>query len=282
MPQLQVSIRLPYLLRLRDDDYLTSPAGDVLQVRQSPLLEGTAARTTVRAIFDHTDTADRDERLRLRVRDAEQLLRRTNRLLRWYRAVSRSAEVIELTRAQASPFQFQVVGAAAAAGWDDPLSHEADGPTPLQANIDELTDAIRNGLSRGSEPRVADLFLIDADQALHDGRFREAVLFSWSTIDAVFNAKYDLLVNAALAAEWGPAREFFTGVDFGLRNKMSAVMHLVANRSLFREPGDLWDSVSVSYTKRNAIIHRGENASEDEARAALQVARRIIGVMDSL
>jgi hypothetical protein len=89
-------------------------------------------------------------------------------------------------------------------------------------------------------------------------------------------------VNAALAAEWGPAREFFTGVDFGLRNKMSAVMHLVANRSLFREPDDLWDAVSVSYGKRNAIIHRGENASEDQARAALQVARRIIGVMDSL
>ena len=282
MPQIQVSIRLPHLLRLRANDYVTGPGGDFLQVRQSPLLEGTVARTIVLAIFDHPDVPDPNERQHLRTRDAEQLLRRTNRLLRWYRAVSRRTEVIELTRAQASPFQFQIVGAAADAGCGGPLIYEADSLPPRPTNIEEWTEAIRNGLSSGDEPRVADLFLIDADQALQDGRFREAVLFSWSTIDAVFNAKYDLLVNAALAGEWGPAREFFTGVDFGLRNKMSTVLHLVANRSLFREPDDLWAAVSASYGKRNAIIHRGENASEDEARAALQVAHRIIVVMDSL
>jgi hypothetical protein len=149
-------------------------------------------------------------------------------------------------------------------------------------SIDKLTTAVRDGLSSGGEPRVADLFPLDAERALHDGRFREAVLFCWSTIDAVFNQKYDSLVSVALKGEWGAARDFFTGVDFGLRNKMSAVMHLVAHRSLFREPDELWDLLSTSYGKRNAIIHRGENATEDEARAALGIARRIIGVMDSL
>jgi hypothetical protein len=92
---------------------------------------------------------------------------------------------------------------------------------------------------------------------MHDGRFREAVLLCWSAIDAVFNHKDDSLVNLALEGEWRAAREFFTGVDFGLRNKMSAVMHLVANRSLFREPDDLWTTLSTSYDKRNAIVHRG-------------------------
>jgi hypothetical protein len=240
------------------------------------------ASTSVGAIFKHPDVPNRGERQFLRLRDAEQLLRRTNRLLRWYRAVSGNAEVIELTRAQASPFRFQVLGEPSAEDWGRLLSYEPEGRRQSSIGVGELSEAIRNGLSSGDEPSVADLFLLDAEQALYDGRFREAVLFSWSTIDAVFSRKYDTLVNAALAGEWGPAREFFTGVDFGLRNKMSAVMHLVANRSLFREPDDLWGAVSTSYSKRNAIIHRGENASEDEARAALEVARRIIGVMETL
>ena len=233
-------------------------------------------------MFDHPAVADPEERQRLRARDAEQLMRRTNRLLRWYRALSRQTEVIELTRARVSPFRFQLVGGGIPEEWNDPIEYEAVGPTALPLGIDELANAVRSGLASGDEPGVADLFLIDAERALHDGRFREAVLFCWSTIDAVFNRKYDSLLNATLAGEWRPAREFFTGVDFGLQNKMSAVMHLVANRSLFREPDNLWAMLSRSYDKRNAIIHRGENAAEDEARAALEVARRIIHVMDSL
>ena len=156
------------------------------------------------AVFDHPETPDSDQRQRLRGEDAEHLLpRRTNRLLRWYRAASRRTEVIELTRAQASPFRFEAAGAATAAVWNGFLMFEAGGPTPLPANVEELTEAIRSGLSSGDEPRVV-LYLIDADRALHDGRFREAVLFSWSTIDAVFNAKYDLLVGGA--AGWRAIR----------------------------------------------------------------------------
>ena len=37
--------------------------------------------------------------------------------------------------------------------------------------------------------------------------------------------------------------------------------------------------MSDSYGKRNGIIHRGENANEDEARQALAVARTVVGVM---
>ncbi len=283
MPTLQVRIQLPYVLRLRAGDYRTSAAGEALQVQQPPLLEGTVARTSVQALFDHPGDCDPEERQRFRARDAEQLLRRTNRLLGWYRAVSRKAEVIELTRAQASPFHFRIVEGSPGEGWADPIAYEAAGPAALPfVAVDELTDAVRNGLSSGDEPLVADLFPIDAERGLREGRFREAVLFCWSTIDAVFNRKYDSLVNAALQGEWGDARDFFTGVDFGLRNKMSAVMHLVARRSLFREPDGLWTILSTSYKTRNAIIHRGENATEDDAQTALQLVRRIVGVMNSL
>lgn len=108
------------------------------------------------------------------------------------------------------------------------------------------------------------------------------MLFCWSTIDAVFNRKYDVLVNDALSDEWADAREFFTGVDFGLRNKMSAVMHLVAGRSLYREPDGLWTNLSTSYRRRNAIVHRGDNATEDDARIAIEVAQRIVDIMSSI
>jgi len=39
---------------------------------------------------------------------------------------------------------------------------------------------------------------------------------------------------------------------------------------------------SASYSKRNAIIHRGENATEDEATQALAVARRIVQIMGEI
>lgn len=281
MPQLLVSISLPYALRLRDDDYPGASA-DSIQIREVLLPDGSGARTFAQAVFRHPESADRDEKLRLRSRDARELLRRTNYLLRWYRAVSFQTEVIELTRAQASPFDFQLVGEGEQEGWTGALAFEASGLSAPLLSVDELSDAVRTGVDGGGEPEVATLFLFDAERAIQEGRFREAVLFCWSTIDAVFNRKYDLLVNEALAQEWADAREFFTGVDFGLRNKMSAVMHLVANRSLFREPDGLWRDLSESYRKRNDIIHRGENATEDEAGLALGVARRIIDVMDAL
>jgi hypothetical protein len=137
-------------------------------------------------------------------------------------------------------------------------------------------------MASGGEPEVADLFLLDAELAVHEGRFREAVLFCWSTIDATFNRKYDQLVDARLTGELSEARSFFKGVDFGIKNKMSAALYLLSGRSLFREPGDLWQDLTTSYTKRNGIIHRGQNAGEDDARMALAVARRVVEIMGEL
>jgi hypothetical protein len=71
-------------------------------------------------------------------------------------------------------------------------------------------------------------------------------------------------------------------LDFGLKNKMSAALYLISGRSLFREPEDLWQKLSNSYNKRNAIIHRGESAGEVDARQALDVARRLVEIMSAL
>ena len=279
MPAIRVTITLPYDLRLAEGDYAGSGGAETVRVLAPELAEGMPPQTSVQANFVNLDTADPDEIQREKARDASQLLQWTNRLLRRYRAVTRRADIIELTRAQASPFRYEVVGAGAAPEWSTAVEYEATGPQPVPLTVEQTTDAVRHGLLGGTEPSVADLFLLDAERAQHQGRFREAVLFCWSTIDSVFNLKYNALVDAVLVGEWAAGRDFLKDHNFGMRNKMSAVMHFIANRSLYREPASLWQEMTVSYNKRNDIIHRGENATEDDANRALEVARRIVTMM---
>jgi hypothetical protein len=281
MPEIRISITLPYALRLADGEYQTAQVGEIIRISVPPL-EETRPQMIVAATFQHDEIADPIERQSVRVQDADRLLRRTNRMLRWYRAIRQPADVTELTRAQASPFRFQLIGPGDPAGWIDPIAYEEAGPPPRDLTVEQLTDQIRDGLATGRDPDVDVLFLLDAERALHQGRFREAVLFCWSTIDSVFNRKYDSLVDAALDADWGESRTFFKGLDLGLKTKMSAGMRFVANRSLFNDPDNLWARLSDSYAKRNHIIHRGENATEDEARQAIAVARAIVGIMNGI
>jgi hypothetical protein len=278
MPVLRVRLTLPYVLQLAEGEYRTAPNGEAITIGAPPV-EEVASHTVISAIFTHDEIPGPDEKERIRFLNADKLLRRTNRLLRHYRAVRQKAEITELTRAQASPFRFEVVGAGNPEGWIDPIEYEEVGLTPLSLTLNELTERVREGLASGNDPDVDELFLLDAERALQQGRFRDAVLFCWSTIDSVFNRKYDLLVDAALGHEWGDAKKFFKGHDFGLRNKMSAGMRLIANRSFHAEPHDLWTRLSNSYLLRNKIIHGGENATEDEARQAIAVAKAVVSIM---
>jgi hypothetical protein len=203
-------------------------------------------------------------------------------MLRWYRSVRQRADITELTRAQASPFQFELVGGGDAEGWTGPIEYDEVESTPLQLTVEQLSNQVREGLASGNDPNVDALFILDAQRALQQGRFREAVLFCWSTIDSVFNRKYDALVDVALAGDWADAREALKGMDLGLKTKMSAGLWLLAQLSLFREPGNLWASMADSYAKRNAIIHRGDNATEDEARQSILVAKAIVEIMNGI
>lgn len=179
MPAIRVTITLPYYLRLAEGDY-SGPAGEqIVRVLAPELAEGIPPQTSVQANFVNVDTADPDAIQREKARDASQLLQWTNRLLRRFRAVTRRADIVELTRAQASPFRYEVVGAAAAPEWSTAVEYEATGPQPAPLTVEQTTEAVRNGLLSGTEPSVADLFLLDAERALHQGRFREAVLFCW-------------------------------------------------------------------------------------------------------
>ena len=142
----------------------------------------------------------------MNARQADRLLRLTNRLLRGYRRITRDATITELSRAEASPFRFPVVSKAAnptalgslssstTADLHENSPHSAPRPSPSES---------ATMLASGNEPEVADLFLLDAERAIHEGRFREAVLFCWSTIDSTFSRKYDDLVDSKLAGRMG-------------------------------------------------------------------------------
>jgi hypothetical protein len=308
MPRLQTIISLPYLLKLESGLYSTGEGGHDLEIHQPSRAVGNKPAdasvaqasdqaesdiweeinpnvylTAVSLTSDQPDTEDLDERRLLKSRQADLLLSLTNRMLRCYRSIAQNTEITELSRAGASPFRFRLVSVAAdSLTWVSELTYKGSLPKALAQKTPRISNRVRLLLASGLEPEVADLFLLDAERALHEGRFREAVLFCWSTIDSTFNRKYDDLVDLELAGEWAEAREFFKGVDFGLKKKMSAALYLVGGRSLFRESGDLWQQLSISYNKRNGIIHGGENATEDDARRAINVARRIVGIMNEL
>jgi hypothetical protein len=255
--------------------------GEAIRITAGPP-EETGVHTGISAVFQHADPGNIDEIHILKHDFVNRLLRRTNKMLRWYRSVRRRADIMELTRAQACPFSFEIIGAAADPTWTTPVEYEESGPVPIAMTVEQITAQVGAGLVSGQDPSVDALFLLDAERALQQGRFRESVLFCWSTIDSVFNRKYDELVNVRLAGEWPESRRDFSANDFGLKLKMSACMHLFVNRSLYREPYELWGRLSASYTKRNHIIHRGENATEDEARQAIDVARRIVTIMGEI
>jgi hypothetical protein len=110
MPDVRVSISLPFALLLTEGDFQTGAVGEVIRVSAGPL-EETGLQTLISATFPHPDIEDPDAIQTLRVEDADRLLPRTKRLLRWYRSVRRRADINELTRAQASPFRYEIDGA---------------------------------------------------------------------------------------------------------------------------------------------------------------------------
>ena len=271
--------RLPYLLRLSDGQY-----GELHLTRtveeDAPGRPG-STYTQVSVAFEADPQADNDERQRVAFRRSQDLLRHTNHLLRWYRTVATQATVLEVTRVQLSPIRFIFEREdGGPAPYHDDLNFEPPIRQALQVPLAELETRVREGVTKGREPDVADLFLLDAEAARDVGRFREAVLFSWSTIDSVFNTTYDGLVAAKLGAERKESREFLQGKagEVPLKVKMTAILQLLAGRSLFSD-GARWQQLSASDGCRNGIIHTGRTASEAEAEQALVVARWVVDFM---
>jgi len=290
MALVRVTIQLPFRLRLLEGDYPTPEPGYPLHVRgylQSiggpPLTY--RGNTSVWTRFDAAELPSPDEAQKLKAESASRLLRGTNRLLQWYRVSTGDSDINELTPAEASPFQFTFDDHPAIPWSDDStLTFEISKPKMRRAvKLSELSERVRAELTRNAVPPLTDLLLLDAEQAARLGRYREAVLLCWSVIDGAFNRKYERLVEARLVGEWTSAKQFLTGVDFGMRNKMTAALFLVCGKSLFRELGPAdWERLSNSYSKRNDIIHRGDMASDTEAEQAIRIAQRVIAVLQNI
>jgi hypothetical protein len=290
MTAVRIAINLPYHLNLPRGEYAIGSQGAVFLARAiSAGSDPVAVQTRVLSVFDIPDEIDRESEYSIAVREAGRLIRRVNRLLRWYRQLASLPGILEITRAQVSPFEFDVVESRLLPGksvqkWTLPaLDFEAEKPIPAQfATAEDLAASLRENLATAIEPNVAKLNLLDARHAKSVGRFREAVLLSWSVIDSSFIGKFETLVDKRLSGEWREARKFLKGHDFGLRHKMTTGLRLVASRSFYDEPNGFWDKLSKSYERRNAIIHEGAGADEDDAEQAIAVAHNVLDIIDTL
>ncbi len=286
MATVRISIHLPYLLVLPPGEYPTPGVGGLVRLGDGSFTnpDGTSeARTEVSAVFDAPEVDDAETRERQRQAEADRLLRRVNRLLRWYRVATGQAAVIELTRAQAGPFRFTVDGTGAAWGGDVPLEYEAASlPLPAKGSRTSFGDTVRQGLADGTDPDVAALNVLDARYSLSVGRFRESVLLCWAAIDSTFVRKFKGLVSARLKDRWNEGYDFLNGPNLGLRQKMTFGLLLLNCPSLHSQPDNFWYELSESYKLRNKIIHEGQVAQESDAELAIKVAQGIVRIVAAL
>lgn len=314
MTAVRVVIKLPYILPLPVGEYMI---GDNEAILLATTASNGRVRTRVSSRFDASNEIDQESADRIARHEAAVLVRRTNRFLRWYRQLASSSSILEVTRSQVSPFWFRKADAepvpfpseqeqigrvlqrdplwfsdadeeatppSSRHAWIVPsLNFEAEKPIPPRfATITDLVAVLRDRLASASEPDVAQLNLLDARHAKSLGRFREAVLLSWSVVDSTFVQRFESLVDEKLAGEWGEARKFLKGLDFGLRHKMTSGLRLVASRSFFNEPNGFWERLSKSYDRRNKIIHEGSPADEDDADQPIAVAEKVLNIIDTL
>jgi len=279
-----VEVSLPAVVLLPEGSYETSPAGEPVVLRQAPPDQGPGGLTIVRVAGRMPASLSDEEKERAWTRLAQRLLRRTNRLLRWYRVLSRNSGISEVAQWQVSPFRMFIEDEVAGEVPVGALRFTTPNLATNEAFDETSLSRLREALASGSDPPVPDLFLQDAGFALAQGRFREAVLFAWATIDSEFNRFYDRLVVSRLSGDYSTGRNQLLGFDLGLRTKMTVVLHLLTKHSLFvlGQADGSWERLTASYTKRNGIIHRGDVAEQADAEIALEAAEWIIRKIDSI
>jgi hypothetical protein len=268
MEDIRIECNLPFLLGLQDGRYGT------LRLQRDP------KGTHVSREFRSKSNEDLEAK---QAKEARTLLVEVNRLIRWYKLMSLDSLVEEVALWRASPFQFSK--AADNQPWGNQwlsFSSLASAADPFPGAAQTLSDSVRAEFEHGKEPPVSVLFLFDARRALDEGRFREAVLFSWSTIDSIFNHRFNALADRIWSREPVESRQFIKGEVFGMRNKMSVGLRMLAGRSFFDEPNELWKRLSESYKNRNTVIHAGAIATEDQAQNAIGVAEDVVRIMNEI
>ena len=122
-------------------------------------------RSALSSVFEASGPAELEQEFAIKSREADALLRQINRLIRWYRSETRHAAIVEITRVQASPFVFRERDTESLRGSE--LAFEEDPPSlPVTSSVTPIAKTVRFGMASRSDPEVAKLFLLDAEQAL--------------------------------------------------------------------------------------------------------------------
>ena len=105
MTAVRVVIKLHYVLLLPGGEYTIGDRGAILLATTHGINEPVQTRVSSR--FDAPPEIDEVSADKIARQEATRLIRRTNRFLRWYRQLTSSPSIIEVTRSQVSPFWFR-------------------------------------------------------------------------------------------------------------------------------------------------------------------------------
>jgi hypothetical protein len=271
MIDVTVEVALPYHLVLTSGRY-----GEIEVTNEDP--NTLATRVTLTFNTDGEGLPSEQERW------AEELLAATNRLLRWYRFLDHSPAVTEVAMEELEgPFQFRDeqgrpwgLSDGTYTRWAQPQDQ------PPLLHSEEISTKVQAVLAAGKTLDVWHILVVDAELALAEGRYREAVLFCWSAIESCLGKRFNEAAKR-LDGLNSTERESVTGHNIDLVNRMTAGFHLVTGESLHTALGsEGWAKRRVSYKARNEIIHKGSEATREQAEQSIDFARQLIKAVEGL
>ena len=161
--------------------------------------------------------------------------------------------------------------------------------SPLTGMTAEVEERLRRRLASREQVLEWRLLQLDAEDAFDLGRYEEAVLLSWSALEAACRTEASRLARAAgvSAAELeqrvagkSPRKPPFSPEEVAekayIRNLVRVCCELVGTGY---DPGSLAESTRNVQNLRNIVIHRGIRLSISQARRALEAIRFVLNVL---
>jgi len=139
-----------------------------------------------------------------------------------------------------------------------------------------LWNRLRNALRSRSEPPVEDMLLLDAKDALAQHLYRECIIITWNAIEYVFDPFIRRCFQQMRPSiSEGTLQNFERDLHF--LNRADTLIALLTGFSFrYSISPEFWQMFTASRNKRNNLVHRGEDATIEDARDALSVGEQII------
>jgi hypothetical protein len=144
------------------------------------------------------------------------------------------------------------------------------GPKPLGNEMQERMRAI---LREEQQIGLHESLLIDAERKVALGDYRGAVIDAICAVESVLGPRLDALLESRGASRTKIANVLGPS-GIGLSDQVHVLLPALSSIAV---PAELKESFSVWNSKRNRVVHRGEQASSREAAKALAACRRLVG-----